>query len=191
MTAELPILAFESATAFERWLAEQIGLSNGLWLRIAKKGSGVASVNYDEALEVALCYGWIDGQKKSFDEQHWLQKFTPRRARSVWSQVNRAKAEALIASGRMQPVGLAEVERAKADGRWEAAYASQRTMEVPADLARALTANPVAQAFFDTLNSANRYAILWRVQTAKRPETRAARIAKAVAMCAAGEKYHP
>jgi uncharacterized protein YdeI (YjbR/CyaY-like superfamily) len=188
--ADLPILSFESPEAFASWLGEHHSGSPGLWLKLAKKGSGIASVNYAEALDVALCYGWIDGQKGSFDESWWLQKFTPRGARSIWSKVNREKALALIEGGRMQPAGLAEIERAQGDGRWEAAYDSQSKAEVPADLAAALAANPAAQAFFATLDSANRYAVLFRVHGAKRPETRARRIAQFVEMLARGEKIH-
>jgi len=188
--ADLPILSFENPEAFAAWLSEHHAGSPGLWLKLAKKGSGIASVNYAEALDVALCYGWIDGQKGSFDESWWLQKFTPRGARSIWSKINREKALALIANGRMQPAGLAEIERAERDGRWEAAYDSQSKAEVPADLAAALAASPAAQAFFATLDSANRYAVLFRVHGAKRPETRARRIAQFVEMLARGEKIH-
>jgi uncharacterized protein YdeI (YjbR/CyaY-like superfamily) len=181
---------FATQRAFETWLRKHHASSDGLWLLIAKPGAERATVTYAQALEVALCYGWIDGQKKALDAQHWLQRFTPRRARSLWSKTNRAKAEALIGEGRMQPSGLAEIERAKADGRWEAAYDGARTAEVPPDLQAALDAQPDARAFFATLNAANRYAVLWRVQTAKKPETRARRIETLVAMLARGEKIH-
>lgn len=191
MSTDQPEIAFPTPAAFAAWLAEHHAASTGIWLRIAKSGSGIPSVTYAEALDEALCYGWIDGQKKGYDADAWLQKFTPRRAKSIWSKINRDKVAALIAAGRMQPAGLAEVERAKADGRWDAAYDSQRTAEVPADLQAALDANDEARAFFATLNSANRFAILWRVQTAKRPETRAKRIADLVAMLGRGEKLHP
>ncbi|MEO8083255.1 MAG: YdeI/OmpD-associated family protein, partial [Ardenticatenales bacterium] len=177
--------------AFAAWLAEHHAASTGIWLRIAKSASGIPSVTYAEALDEALCYGWIDGQKKGYDADAWLQKFTPRRPKSIWSKINRDKVAALITAGRMQPAGLAEVERAKADGRWDAAYDSQRTAEVPADLLAALDADEDARAFFATLNSANRYAVLWRIQTAKRPETRAKRVADLVAMLGRGEKLHP
>ena len=188
----LPTVCFASPEAWEAWLAAHHADSDGVWLKIAKKGSGVASVDYAQALHSALCHGWIDGQKgKGDDDAHWRQKFTPRRARSRWSQINRDKAEALIAAGRMRPAGLAEVQRAKADGRWDAAYAGQRTITVPDDLQQALNANQTARAFFATLDSANRYAVLYRVQDAKRPETRARRIEKYVAMLAAGDKLHP
>jgi uncharacterized protein YdeI (YjbR/CyaY-like superfamily) len=187
---DLPVLAFATAAEFEDWLAASHATSAGLWLKIAKRGCGHPSLTYDEALDAALCWGWIDGQKRALDESWWLQKFTPRRAASPWSQRNRDKMAALTAAGRMRPPGLAEVERAKADGRWDAAYAGQRTATVPDDLAAALAANPAAAAFFDTLDRTNRYAVLYRVQEAKRPETRARRIEKFVAMLAAGEKLH-
>jgi uncharacterized protein YdeI (YjbR/CyaY-like superfamily) len=160
-------------------------------LEIARAGALEATIGYDEAVEIALCYGWIDGQKKAKDAMCWLQRFTPRRPRSLWSKVNRARAEALIAAGRMQPSGQAEIDRAKADGRWDAAYDSARTAAMPADLQAALDAQPKAGAFFSTLDAANRYAVLWRVQTAKKPETRARRIETLVAMLARGEKIHP
>lgn len=187
----LPVIAFENQQAWESWLAAHHTESKGLWLKIAKKGTGVSTAQYAEALESALCYGWIDGQKASFDETYWLQKFTPRRPKSVWSKINRQKAEALIASGRMQPAGMEQVEWAKADGRWDAAYDSQSTSTVPDDLQQALDENPVAKAFFETLNSTNRYAILYRIQTAKKAETRAARIKKFIEMLAKEEKLYP
>jgi uncharacterized protein YdeI (YjbR/CyaY-like superfamily) len=162
-----------------------------VWLACVKKDAGVPGVTYAEALDVALCHGWIDGQKRKGDERHFLQRFTRRGPRSRWSKINRTRAEALIAEGAMLPAGLAEVERARADGRWEAAYDSHRTATVPPDLEAALAAEPAAAAFFAGLDSANRYAVLYRVQEAKRPETRARRIAKYVAMLAAGEKIHP
>jgi uncharacterized protein YdeI (YjbR/CyaY-like superfamily) len=191
MPDQLPILAFESPAAWEEWLAAEHAAAPGVWLKLAKRGSGHASVTYAEALEVALAYGWIDGQKGRFDDAWWLQRFTPRKPASRWSQVNRDKALALIAAGRMQPAGMREVERARADGRWDAAYASQRNMTVPDDLRAALDANPAASAFFAALDSANRYAVLYRVQDAKKPETRARRIEQYVAMLAAHEKLHP
>jgi len=185
-------VVFPSAAAFESWLAEHHTQSPGVWLRLRKQGSAApGTVTYAEAVEVALCFGWIDGQKRSLDEDHWLQRFTPRSPRSRWSQINRAKALELIEQGRMRPAGLAEVERARADGRWEAAYAGARTMTVPDDLAAALAANPAAESFFATLDGANRYAVLYRVQDAKRPETRARRIATFVQMLAEGRKLHP
>lgn len=187
----LPIISFADQEAWEKWLVEQHTQSKGLWLKIAKKGTGISTAQYPEALESALCYGWIDGQKASFDETYWLQKFTPRRPKSGWSKINRQKAEDLIANGRMQPAGLQQVELAKADGRWDAAYDSQSTSTVPDDLQQALDNNPAAKAFFATLNSANRYAILYRIQTAKKPETRASRIEKFVEMLSKEEKLYP
>jgi uncharacterized protein YdeI (YjbR/CyaY-like superfamily) len=186
-----PVLAFESQAAWESWLAEHHQTSTGLWLKFAKQGSGNATVSYQQALEVALAYGWIDGQKASFDEAWWLQRFTPRGPRSRWSRINREKANDLIARGKMKPAGLREVERARADGRWEAAYHSQSKIQVPDDLRQALDGNPRARDFFATLDSANRYAILYRLHEAKRPETRARRLQKFVAMLAAHQKIHP
>jgi uncharacterized protein YdeI (YjbR/CyaY-like superfamily) len=183
-------LRFATARAFESWLRKNHASSDGAWLLIAKAGAGQATVTYAQAVEIALCHGWIDGQKKGLDEQYWLQRFTPRRARSLWSKANRAKAEALIASGRMQPSGLAEIDRAKADGRWDAAYDGPSTADVPPDLQAALDAQPSARSFFAQLDRANRYAVLWRVQTAQRPETRAKRIEALVAMLAREEKIH-
>ena len=172
-------------------MAEHHAVSKGVWLKIAKKETGIPSVDYAGALECALCYGWIDGQKAALDEQYWLQKFTPRGPKSGWSKVNCQKAEALIASGRMQPSGLSQVEAAKADGRWDAAYESQRTIRVPDDMQIELDKHPAAKAFFDTLDSANRYAVLYRVTTAKKPETRAAWITKLVEMMEHKQKIHP
>ncbi len=186
----LPVLAFGSQRAWEEWLDEHSATSEGLWLKIAKKGSGVESVSYPEALDIALCHGWIDGQKASFDEQFWLQRFTPRRARSKWSKVNRQKATELMEQGRMKPAGLEEVERAKRDGRWAAAYDAQSTATVPDDLRRKLDETPEAAAFFATLDSRNRYVILFRIQDSKRPETRARRIEKFVAMLVKHEKLY-
>ena len=183
-------LAFSSRAAWEEWLAKNESDPDGLWLQLAKKGSGIESVTYAEALEVALCHGWIDGQKRSFDDDYWLQRFTPRRARSKWSKVNRAKALELIERGEMKPAGLREVELAKADGRWDAAYDRQGAATVPDDLQAALDANDSAREFFATLDSANRYAVLYRIQDAKRPDTRARRVEKYVAMLAAHQKIH-
>lgn len=194
MTAEkqgLPIIPFESPAAWEAWLDEHHASSDGLWIKIARKATGIRTVTYAEALETALCYGWIDGQKASFDEDYWLQRFTPRRPRSKWSKVNREGATRLIEAGRMKPAGLQEVERARADGRWDAAYDAQSTATVPEDLRRALDAEPAASAFFETLNSVNRYAILYQIADAKRPETRTRRIEKFVAMLAEGKKLYP
>jgi uncharacterized protein YdeI (YjbR/CyaY-like superfamily) len=187
---ELPVIAFASRAEFKTWLADKHETASGLWLKIAKKDSGVESVTYAEAIEVALCHGWIDGQKAAHDDVHWLQRFTPRKPRSRWSKINRDKATALIESGEMQPTGLREVERAKADGRWDAAYEGQRTATVPEDLQHALDADDAARAFFATLDSANRYAILYRVQDAKRPETRARRIKQYVTMLREQRKIH-
>jgi len=183
-----PVLTFVQKKAWAAWLAKNHDQSAGVWLRLAKKASGVKSVSYDEALDVALCYGWIDGQAKRADEQFWLQKFTPRSKRSLWSKRNRERVSALIAARAMRAAGLAEIERAKADGRWHAAYDSPRAATVPADLQAALTANRRAQRFFDTLNRQSRFAMLFRIQTAKKPETRARRITQFVAMLARGEK---
>jgi uncharacterized protein YdeI (YjbR/CyaY-like superfamily) len=188
---DLPIIAFASPAAWEAWLAEQHATSSGLWLKIAKKDSGVETVSYAEALEVALSYGWIDGQKNKFDGDYWLQRFTPRKPRSKWSKINREKAEQLITQGRMQPAGLREVEQAKADGRWDAAYDGQRTAGIPDDLRQALEQNPEAAEFFASLDSANRYAILYRLQEAKKPDTRARRLERYVAMLNEQQKIHP
>ena len=181
---------FKNARTFETWLKKHHASSDGLWLQIAKRGAHESSVTYAEAVEIALCWGWIDGQKKSLDDQRFLQRFTPRRARSVWSKVNVEKVAALIAAGRMQAPGLAQVEAAKADGRWARAYDGARTSVVPEDLLAALDAQPQAKAFFATINASNRYAVLWRIQTAVKPETRARRIAQLVAMLARGETVH-
>ena len=188
---DVPTLAFASARALDEWLARHHSTAAGVWMKLAKKGAGVASVTYAEAIEVALTWGWIDGQKRPHDDRHWLQKLTPRRAGSLWSKINRDKASALIAAGKMQPPGLAEVERARRDGRWDGAYDGARSATVPDDLAAALDRNARAKKRFATLDAANRYAILWRVQTAKKPETRARRIADLVAMLARGEVLHP
>ena len=188
---DLEIVAFESAEAFEAWLGENHAVSPGVWLKLRKKAPGIVALDYAQALDVALCYGWIDGQKAGFDDQWWLQRFTPRKPNSKWSKNNRDKVAALIEQGRMRPPGQAEIDRAKADGRWEAAYDGAKTATVPEDLAAALAANPAAAKFFETLDGQNRYAILYRVQDAKRAETRARRIEKFVAMLAQGEKLHP
>src|SRR5829696_5355654 len=193
MTAkpDLPIVPFASREAWAAWLEEQHKKSDGLWLKIAKKGSGIGTVTFPEALDVALCYGWIDGQRARFDERFFLQRFTPRKPRSKWSRVNREKVTKLIETGEMKPSGLREVERAKADGRWDAAYEPQSTAKVPDDLLEELGKNDAAQDFFSTLDSRNRYAILYQIQDAKRPETRARRIARYVAMLARREKPYP
>jgi len=190
MADELPIHLFVAAEDLETWLEENHDSSEGVWLKIAKKGAPEPSVTYAEALEVALCFGWIDSQKRGLDETHFLQRFTPRRPRGRWSKINREKAGALIAAGRMRPAGLAEVEAAKDDGRWEAAYEGQGTAKVPADLQRELDANEAAAKFFVSLDPANRYAIVYRLDEAKKPETRERRLRKFVAMLERGEKIH-
>jgi uncharacterized protein YdeI (YjbR/CyaY-like superfamily) len=187
----LPILAPASAREWERWLEEHHQSASGVWLKIAKKGSPASSPVYAEALDVALCFGWIDGQKAAYDESVWLQRFTGRGPRSKWSRINREHATRLIAEGRMRPPGLEQVDRARGDGRWEAAYEPQSTATVPDDLAAALDRSPAAAAFFATLNSVNRYAILYRIGDAKRPETRAKRIARFVEMLERGDKLYP
>lgn len=190
MADDLPTLLFADAAAFEAWLEEHHGEPDGIWLQIAKKGSPEPSVTYAEAVELALCFGWIDGQRRALDATHFLQRFTPRRPRGRWSKINREKAEALIAAGRVRPAGIAEIEAAKGDGRWEAAYEGQRTAKVPDDLQRELDARPAAAEFFAGLDSANRYAILYRLGEAKKPETRERRLRKFVAMLERGEKIH-
>jgi uncharacterized protein YdeI (YjbR/CyaY-like superfamily) len=187
----LPILAFQSRADWDVWLAHRGAGSVGIWLKFAKKSSGALSVSKREAIETALAHGWIDGQLDRFDDQFWLIRFTPRGPKSKWSQINRDTALRLIAEGRMESSGLGEVERAKADGRWVAAYAPQSRAEVPEDLREALDAEPAASAFFETLKGANRYAVLYRIHDAKTAKTRAARIAKFVAMLARGETIHP
>lgn len=187
---DLPTARFRSPAAWESWLERHHTASAGVWIKFAKAGSGVASVTHAEALEIALCFGWIDGQTASLDARYWLQRFTPRRPRSKWSRINCAKALALQAAGRMRPAGLQEVEAARRDGRWEAAYASQRTIEVPEDLEAEFEADPRARRQFEALDSQNRYAILYRIQDAKRPDTRARRIRKFVDMLLAGQKIH-
>jgi uncharacterized protein YdeI (YjbR/CyaY-like superfamily) len=187
----LPVMSFGSTDAWDAWLAAHHADSPGLWLKIAKKGAAGTTISYSEALDVALCHGWIDGQKGRYDDDYWLQRFTPRKPASKWSKINTERAAALTASGRMRPAGLREVERAQADGRWEQAYESQSRITVPEDLARALAANERASAFFATLDSANRYAILYRISAAKRPETRAKRIDTYVAMLSEHKKIHP
>lgn len=189
--AGLPILGFPSASAWENWLAIQPRSSRGVWLKLAKKNSGARSVSKPEAIDGALCHGWIDGQLQKFDEQFWLIRFTPRSAKSKWSKINQTRTQALIALGRMSAAGHEEVKRAKADGRWEAAYASQSKAVIPADLQIALNKNQKAARFFPQLSGANRYAILYRIHDAKKPETRAARIEKFIQMLARGETIHP
>ena len=190
MADDLPTLLFSSAADFEAWLEEHHAEPDGIWLKIAKKGAPEPSVTYAEAVELSLCFGWIDGQRRALDATHFLQRFTPRRPRGRWSKINREKAEALIGAGRVRPAGMAEIEAAQEDGRWEAAYEGQRTAKVPADLQRELAANPAAAEFFAGLDSANRYAILYRLDEAKKPETRERRLRKFIAMLERGEKIH-
>jgi uncharacterized protein YdeI (YjbR/CyaY-like superfamily) len=188
---DLSILAFGSPAAWQAWLESEHATSGGVWLRLAKKSAPEPTVSYAEALDVALCFGWIDGQKRSLDEHYWLQRFTPRKPGSRWSKINTVKADALIAVGRMHPRGLREVDSARADGRWAAAYDGQRTIAVPDDLRLALEANPPAADFFGTISSVNRYAILYRIGTVKRAETRARKIAQYVEMLAEHKTIHP
>jgi uncharacterized protein YdeI (YjbR/CyaY-like superfamily) len=183
-------IGFACCDDFEAWLDENHASSDGIWLKIAKKESGLRSVSYPEALDVALCFGWIDGQKDKFDERHWLQRFTPRRKKSIWSQINREKVAALITQKRMRPSGMTQIELAKADGRWDAAYAGQRTAQVPDDLAAALAKNKKAEKFFAALDSTNRYAILFRINNVKKAETRARKVAEFVAMMRDGKKLY-
>jgi uncharacterized protein YdeI (YjbR/CyaY-like superfamily) len=189
--AALPTLRFATQRAFEIWLDKHHARSRGVWIKIAKTGSGIRSIKHAQALEAALCWGWIDGQAKRVDETWYVQKFTPRAARSLWSKINCARATALVAAGRVKPAGLAEIARAKQDGRWARAYDSPSRATVPDDLAEALGRSARASAFFDSLDSRNRYAILHRVQTAKKPETRARRIAQFVKMLAQRQKIYP
>jgi uncharacterized protein YdeI (YjbR/CyaY-like superfamily) len=187
---DLPVLEFASAAAFAAWLEDRPDAA-GAWLRIAKKGAPRPTLSYAQALEVALCFGWIDGQKAPVDEHFWRQRFTPRKAGSRWSTINVEKAGSLIAAGRMRPGGLREVEQARADGRWDRAYAGSATIEVPDDLRAALAASTAAAAFFEIISRANRYAILYRISSVKKPETRARKIAQYVEMLAAGQTIHP
>lgn len=184
---ELPTLPFANKKKWSDWLAKQHATSTGLWLKLAKKDSGIPSITYEEALDVALCYGWIDGQKKGFDDKYWLQKFTPRGAKSIWSKINTEKVERLIASGEMKPAGLKAVEAAKADGRWESAYASQKTISIPDDFQAALDRNEKAKANFTKLKSAERYSFLFRIHNVKKPETRARKIQQFVELLEKGE----
>jgi len=185
------IAHFKGPREWERWLEKNHTASPGLWLKIAKQAAGVESVSYADALEIALCYGWIDSQKGRYDEQFFLQKLTPRGSRSIWSKINREKALALIESGRMKPAGMRAVDAARESGRWEAAYDSASAAAIPADLQAELDRNPAARAFFATLKGTNRYAILFRLQTAKKPETRAKRMAEFLRMLANGETIYP
>lgn len=183
-----PLIAFPDAAAFERWLDEHQHDTSGFWLKIAKKASGIASITYDEAVDVALCFGWIDGLGNRYDDAWYLQRFSPRRPRSLWSKINTQKVQALTEAGRMRPAGLAAVEKAKSDGRWDAAYSGSKDIEVPTDLQQFLDANPDAAAFWASLTRTSRYPFLFRLHTAKRPETRAKRFAEFTRMLQAGEK---
>ena len=187
---ELPILEFPDRAAWDSWLAGNHGSAPGAWLKLAKRGSGAVTVSYAEALEDAIRYGWIDGQKAAHDAAHWLQRFTPRGPRSRWSQVNRRTAERLLAEDRMTPAGLAQIQAAERDGRWEAAYEPQSQASVPEDLERALDAHPGAKAFFATLTGARRYAFLYRLHHVTRPEARARRIERYIELLAAGRTLH-
>lgn len=184
------IRSFRNQNDWEKWLGRNHGASDGLWLRLAKKGTRTPSLTYGEALESALCYGWIDAQKRADSRDAFLQRFTPRRPRSIWSKINREKVSGLITNGKMRQPGLEEVKRAQADGRWDAAYDSPSTATVPDDFQKALNRNPEAKRFFATLSATNRYAILWRLQTAKKPETRARRIGLFIQMLEKGETFH-
>lgn len=184
------IKGFKSKEAWAAWLEKNHRKSPGLWLRLAKKGSPLQSLSYAEALEIALCFGWIDGQKKPESEHAWLQRFVPRSSKSIWSKINREKALLLVANGQMKTAGMEAIENAKQNGRWDAAYDSPSGATVPSDFAAALDANPHARVFFEKLDRANRYAFLWRIQTVKRAETRARKIEKFIAMLEKGEKIH-
>jgi uncharacterized protein YdeI (YjbR/CyaY-like superfamily) len=188
---DLPVVAFKSQQAWDSWLTSQPADSNGLWLKLAKKSSGIASVSKPEAIDTALCHGWIDGQLDSFDDNYWLIRFTPRQSTSKWSEKNRTRALELVKLRRMKPSGSNEIERAKKDGRWDAAYAPQSTAQVPDDLSAALARNKEAESFFETLDSTNRYAILYRIHSAKKAETRVARIEKFVTMLIEGKTIYP
>ena len=185
----MPILFFQTPKDWEDWLSKN-EQSNGVWVKFAKKASGIQSLTYAQALEPALCYGWIDGQAKTVDETYYMQKFTPRRPKSIWSKRNIGIVERLIAEGKMRPAGQAAIDAAKADGRWDQAYDSPSNMQIPEDFQALLDAHPKAKAFYGTLNKTNTFAILWRIQTAKKPETRSARIEKLVTMLERGEKIH-
>lgn len=190
-STELPIHYFERKQDWTAWLNKNHASSPGVWLQLAKKNADVSSVSYDEAIEIALCFGWIDGQKQAHTDQFWLQKFTRRSEKSVWSKINRDKALALIKTGKMKPAGLKEIESAKSDGRWDAAYDSSSKATVPTDFQSALDSNAPAKAFFGTLDSRNRYAVLFRIQTAKKAETRAKRISQFILMLERHKKVHP
>lgn len=190
MTLESPVILFESSKDWETWLSEHYADEQGVIMKIAKKGSGIKSITQPEALDSALCYGWIDGIRRGLDDEYYLQKYTPRRAKSTWSKVNVEKIAQLTAAGRMKPSGMAAVEAAKKDGRWDAAYDSQKNMQIPEDFQAALDKNPAAKSMYETLNRTNMFAILFRIQTAKKPETRQARIEKFIGMLERGEKIY-
>jgi uncharacterized protein YdeI (YjbR/CyaY-like superfamily) len=187
---DIPVQSFSDAVTWETWLRKNVGLTTGVWIKIPKKSTGIPTVDHDGALDVALCYGWIDGQSQSIDDTHYLQRFLPRRPRSTWSKRNVAKVAELTAAGRMQPSGQAEIDAAKQDGRWDMAYDSPKNMAMLDDFKAALDASPKALEFYSTLNKTNTYAFLWRIQTAKKPETRAARIQKSIQMLEDGKTYH-
>lgn len=187
---ELQVVSFASLKEWRKWIAGNHAISNGIWLRFFKKDSGAKTFTYAEALEEALCYGWIDGQAKKYDADSYIQKFTPRRPKSIWSKRNTEKAERLAREGRMKKAGMQQVELAKADGRWQKAYDSPANMKVPEDFLQQLSKNKKAKAFFDGLNKANLYAIAWRLQTAKKPETREKRLKEILAMMSEGKKFH-
>ena len=187
----LPVALFKNQRAWNAWISKHYGISDGVWLRLSKKSAALKSLSYPEALEVALCYGWIDGQKRTYDEQSWLQRFSPRGPRSIWSKINRSKAERLVQEGRMHQAGLVAIENAKQNGQWEKAYDSQKTAVPAKDFEEALHDRPKAKAFFESLNSQNRYAILFRIQNAKKAETRSKRIEKFILMLEKHEKLHP
>ncbi|EQA44136.1 bacteriocin-protection protein, YdeI/OmpD-associated family [Leptospira broomii serovar Hurstbridge str. 5399] len=189
-TKEIPTIAFRSQKEWEKWLKGNHSAMAGVWLKFAKKKSGIETVTYEEAIEIALCYGWIDSHKKPFDTLHWIQKFSPRGARSIWSKINRDKAEKLIASGKMKSAGLKAIENARQNGSWEKAYDSPGRISVPEDLKLALEKNKKAKAFFETLDSTNRYAILFRIHNAKKEETRIKRLRRFVEMLERNEKIH-
>ena len=190
-TSDVPIVSFESPEAWEQWLAENHESSSGIWMRISKVTAQIRSITYDEALDAALCYGWIDGRKRALDDQSWLQKFTPRRPRSIWSQRNTEHIERLTTAGRMTPLGLVQVEAAKRDGRWQRAYAPPSAIQIPEDFLAELNKLPKAKAFFETLNKRNTFPVAYRLQSAKRPETRQRRMNEILAMLERGEKFYP
>jgi uncharacterized protein YdeI (YjbR/CyaY-like superfamily) len=190
LKSELPVISFKSQKAWATWLAKNHSKSNGVWIHCYKKNSGIRSITRIEALDEALCYGWIDGQAKGVDEKSWLQKFTPRRSKSIWSKINIENIQRLTDAGKMKPSGLKEVELAKQDGRWEKAYDSPSSSQVPEDFLKKLSANKKAKEFFETLNRSNVYAITWRLQTAKKEETREKRMNLILEMLAAGKKFH-